>query len=459
MKAIVLNGSPKGDLSVTQQYVRYIEKHYPNHEFTYINVSSRIRKIEEDSAFFEEIIDQIANSDIVIWSVPLYVCLVPSQYKRFIELVFERGAVSNFKDKFAAVITTSIHFYDNTAHLYMRGICEDLGMVFAGAFSPDMYDLMKQEEQERLLQFASLMFGTVEKGTGSAAMFSKIDYSVEPYNPGSDSSFVDSKDKKILILSDRNYGDENLGKMIKRLSRIYKGTATLRSLSDIDIKGGCLGCCECGFDYRCVYTGKDEFIDFYNSEIKSADIVVFAGEIKDRYLSSAWKRMFDRAFFNTHTPTLKGKQMGFLVSGPLRQVPNLREILQSYSEWQGVNLVDFVTDEDSSIHIDSNIDNLAVNLVKNAEENFVSPPTYRGVGGMKIFRDDVWGRLRFVFQADHKYYEENGVYDFPQDDEKVIEMNKKMFAITANPEMRENVRKMIKSEMVKPLKHVVDNKQ
>ncbi len=77
---------------------------------------------------------------------------------------------------------------------------------------------------------------------------------------------------------------------------------------------------------------------------------------------------------------------------------------------------------------------------------------------MKIFRDDIWGRLRFVFQADHKYYEENGIYDFPQDDQKSIEINEKMIALTNNPDMRENVRKMIKTEMVKPMKYIVDNK-
>ena len=458
MKITVLNGSPKGDLSVTQQYIRYIEKNYSNHEFRYINISSRIRKIEEDETLFNEIIDEISHSDLIIWSVPLYVCLVPSQYKRFIELIFERRAVDKFAGKSAAVVTSSIHFYDNTAHLYMRGICDDLKMNFAGSYSPDMYDLMKEEERDRLLKFASLMFEAAEKGRWYAPMYGDINYSMEPYLSGPVSSLVDSKGKKILILSDRDYGEENLGKMIKRFAGNFKGGAVIRSLSDVDIKGGCLGCCECGFDYKCIYTGKDGYIDFYNEEIKTADIVIFAGEIKDRYLSADWKRMFDRAFFNTHTPTLKGKQLGFLISGPLRQVPNLREILQSYAEWQGANLADFVTDEDPSRVIDANIDNMAVSVIECFEKNFISPSTYRGVGGMKVFRDDVWGRLRFVFQADHKYYEETGIYDFPQDDVKSIEMNNKMMELTANPEIRENIRKMIKTEMVKPLKHVVDEK-
>jgi len=458
MKVTVLNGSPKGDLSVTLQYIRYIEKHYSNYEFSYINVSSRISKIENDENLFKEIINEAALSDLVIWSVPLYVCLIPSQYKRFIELIFERKAASLFAGKFAAVVTSSIHFYDNTAHLYMRGICDDLKMNFAGSYSPDMYDLMKEEERERLLKFASFMFASAENGKGYAPMYGEINYSMAPYVTGESTCSVDSMGKKILVLSDRDYGDENLGRMIKRFAGNFNGAAVIRSLSDIDIKGGCLGCCECGFDYKCIYTGKDGYIDFYNDEIKSADIIIYAGEIKDRYLSADWKRMFDRAFFNTHTPTLKGKQIGFLISGPLRQVPNLREILQSYAEWQGANPADFVTDEDSSAVIDRNIDNLAISVIEFSEKNFVPPSTYRGVGGMKIFRDDVWGRLRFVFQADHKYYEETGIYDFPQDDAKSIEMNNKMIELTAKPEMRENIRKMIKSEMVKPLKHVVDEK-
>ena len=34
-----------------------------------------------------------------------------------------------------------------------------------------------------------------------------------------------------------------------------------------------------------------------------------------------------------------------ILSGPLSQIPNLRQILEAYTEWQQANLVDFVTDE------------------------------------------------------------------------------------------------------------------
>ncbi len=110
------------------------------------------------------------------------------------------------------------------------------------------------------------------------------------------------------------------------------------------VNGTCLGCIQCGYDNECVYEGKDNYIDFYNTKVKSADILVWAGTIKDRYLSAIWKTFFDRSFFNGHTPSLIGKQIAFIISGPLSQVPNLRQILEAYVEIQHANLVDFITD-------------------------------------------------------------------------------------------------------------------
>jgi len=53
MKITVLNGSPKGDISVTMQYVAYIRKIFPQHELKIINISQRIDKIEKDESVFQ----------------------------------------------------------------------------------------------------------------------------------------------------------------------------------------------------------------------------------------------------------------------------------------------------------------------------------------------------------------------------------------------------------------------
>lgn len=459
MKITVLNGSPKGELSVTMQYVKYIMKKFPRHDIDIVEISSRIKKIEDDEKAFGEIIERVRASDGVIWGVPLYVFLVPSQYKRFIELVSERNAAGAFAGKYAAVITTSIHFFDHTAHNYMRAVCEDLGMNFAGSFSPDMYDIMKEEERENLVAFADAFFESIERKAPATRMFAPLVPGRLKYKSGPAAPPVDAGDRRVVIVTDAGPEHKNLAAMTGRLALAFGGKAVVANINDVKIKGGCLGCCQCGPDYQCVYGGGDGFIDFYNATLRPADIIVYAGSIVDRYLSSGWKRVFDRSFFNTHTPTLMGKQIGFLVSGPLRQIPNLREIMQAYVEWQHANLVDIVTDEyDSSHELDRLIDGLAGKLVSASQRGFVSPATFLGVGGMKIFRDDIWGRLRFVFQADHRFYEKHGFYDFPQKDRKVMAMNRAMIAAMKNPDARDQIRKMFKTEMVKPHRHIVETK-
>ncbi len=135
-------------------------------------------------------------------------------------------------------------------------------------------------------------------------------------------------------------------KMIERFRQSFSDPVDVVQLGEVDMKGGCLGCCECGYDNTCFYAGKDGFSDFYRSRVENADVLVFAGTIRDRYLSSTWKCYFDRAFFNTHIPTLAGRQTAFIISGPLRHLPNLRQIFDGYTEWQQANVAGIVTDED-----------------------------------------------------------------------------------------------------------------
>ena len=79
MKIIVLNGSPKGELSVTLQYVNYLAKTFPQHEFNVVHIAQRIKRIEGDRPTFDGIIDQVRASDAVIWAFPLYILLVVRQ--------------------------------------------------------------------------------------------------------------------------------------------------------------------------------------------------------------------------------------------------------------------------------------------------------------------------------------------------------------------------------------------
>lgn len=459
MRVTVLNGSPKGDVSVTMQYVSFIAKKFPEHDLKIINIAQHIKPIEKNDARFKAIVADMESSDLIIWAFPVYVCLVPSQYKRFIELLLERKSTGKLLDKYSAAITTSVHFYDHTAHNYIQAVSEDMGMQHIGGYSADMYELLKTENRRNFLQFASHVFLAVEKKHQVPRSYSPLPLSDFTYRPDVAKEVISTEGKKILVLTDAASGQDNLMKMVERFCNSFSESIEVVNLREIDIKGGCLGCCECGYDNTCVYNGKDGFSDFYKNRVGTAEIIIFAGAIQDRYLSSTWKCYFDRVFFNTHIPTLTGKQIGFIISGPLCHIPNLRQILEGYFEWQQTNLAGVVTDEsEDDALIDVYLQGLAQWAVEFAREGYIKPRSFPGVAGMKLFRDEIWGRLRFVFRADHLYYKKHGLYDFPQKDFKMQGVNLVLCLLNRIPAFRKEFKKRIKTEMIKPLQDVVRSK-
>jgi multimeric flavodoxin WrbA len=458
MKIIVLNGSPKGELSVTMQYVAYLAKCYPQHEFNILHIAQRIRLIESQPAAFDEIIAQVRASDAVLWGFPLYILLVHAHYKRFIELIFERGAQESFAGKYAASLSTSIHFFDHTAHNYIHAICDDLDMRFVGSFSPDMNDLMKEKGRQQLAQFGEEFIQAVEGQAITQRAYAPLTYRDFTYQPGLPPAPRVASGKKVVILHDENDPHSNLAKMVARVQANFSGDVSLINLNSVKFKSSCQGCLQCGSAYHCAYEGKDEFIEFYRSTVMTADVLIFAGRMRDRYLSSRWKTLFDRAFFNTHTPVLGGKQIAWIISGPLSQVPNLREILQAYFELQGANLVGLLSDESgTSSELDAMLDRLAANSLGYALSGASRPKTFLGVGGINIFRDDIYGRMRLVFAADHRAYQRTGIYKtFPQSDLSAWLLNTFITPVVNLKPIRRKFDAMVNKQMVQPLKQLVE---
>ena len=450
-----MNGSPKGQTSVTMQYAHFLEQRFPEAEFKYFDVALKIKKLEKDDKAFQEVISGVAAADAVLWAFPLYFLLVCSQYKRFIEMIFEKKAVTAFHGKPAAILTTSINFFDHTAHNYMHAICDDLQMNFFGSYSAEMNDLLKSQERRRLETFGGLFITAVKDGTPSIKdnkplIAPDVVFEAEKISP------VDVADKKLLIVADDLETNSNLRKMVERLQQTFSPAVELVQLKDIDIKGGCLGCVQCGFDNVCVYQGKDSFIDFFNEKIKTADILFLAGAIHDRYLSSLWKCFFDRSFFNGHTPFLKGKQIGFVISGPFSQIHNLREIFEATVSFQQASIAGIVSDDlGNSAEINIAMQAMASRAVAQHKLGYIPPPTFYQIAGSKLFRDAIWGRLRVVFQADHKYYKEHDMYDFPQRNYKWRLINSALVLLTKIPVVRREFIKRMKTEMIKPCANVV----
>ncbi|OGP67006.1 MAG: hypothetical protein A2031_05375 [Deltaproteobacteria bacterium RBG_19FT_COMBO_43_11] len=450
MRIAVLNGSPKGQISVTVQYVKFLQQEFPQAQFQMLDIALKIKKLEKDEQEFQKVIKEVSSADAVLWAFPLYFFLVCSQYKRFIELIFERKETSAFRGKPAASLSTSINFFDHTAHNYINAISDDLEMKYFGSYSAEMSDMHKFRERQRLTTFGELFIKAIKDGTPSIKNNKPLIKHEFVYEP-TKLRPAETEGKKVLIVVDDIDKSSNLRLMIENLQKGFSPVAELVQLKDIDIQGGCLGCMQCGLDNVCVYEGKDGFIDFFNRKIKTADILFIAGSIFDRYLSSLWKCCFDRSFFNGHIPAIRGKQIGFVFSGPFHQIYNLREIFEAYVGMQHSNLVGFISDDmGSSEEINNALQIVASNAVMYSKLGYIKPQTFYQVAGTKLFRDAVWSRLRPVFQADHKYYKKHGFYNFPQKNYKWRLINNSLIVLIKIPRVRREFIKRMKVEMIRP---------
>jgi multimeric flavodoxin WrbA len=452
MKICVLNGSPKGRDSVTMQYVRFLELAFPSHTFVIENVGQRIAAIEVHDEEFSRVIASVSSADAVLFATPVYYMLVPAQLKRFIELVFIRNASSAFSEKYAASLTTSIHFFDHTANAYLHAIAEDLGMNWAGSFMAKTDDLLLEKNQEALVLFAGDFFDTAIRKPALQRTYPPLTSDMPQYRPGPVPLPFDAGEKNVVILSDAAPGS-NLEKMVTRAASCFGRAASIVSLDEADMKGGCLGCCRCAFDNSCVYT--DGFRPFFEETVLSADILILAGSIRDRYLSAKFKQFFDRSFYRGHVPCMTGKQVGFLIEGPFSQCCTLREVLSVYPALQGANLAGIVTDEGPvSANTDARIDAFCDHSLRLLQSGYVAPAGFQVVGGHKIFRDEIWGSMRAVFRADHTYYREHGMYDFPQGDLARRIRTSLLSLFLSIPLVRKKAELQMRQHMIQPFARV-----
>jgi multimeric flavodoxin WrbA len=454
MKIVVLNGSPKGGESVTMQYVAYLERRFPQHEWQRRDVALSVEALDAKPERWAALGAELAAADAVLWAFPLYFMLVTSAYKRFIELLLAREGREWLAGKPMAALSTSIHFFDHAAHNYLRGIGEDLGGTWLGSYSAEMDDLLKPAERERLTAFGAEFLRAAaarEPRPRATAPLPLIDWAYQPGHPPP----VVGDGRSTLILTDLRPGDGgNLPGMVQRLAAGLGGSARVVSLWDVDIKGGCLGCCRCALDNECAWEGKDGFTTFYREQVMTADRIVFAAAITDRNLSWKWRQFFDRSFFRGHAPSLGGKQFGFLLAGPLAQLSDLRQTLEAWTQLQGSGLVDIVSDEPAdSATLDAVLDGLAQRLA--GATAYAAPPTFPAVAGRKLFRDAIWGDLRLVFQADHAAYRRERRYDFPQRDWTVRLRNALLLPLSRIPKIRAIFKSRMKSGMIAPFARVL----
>lgn len=404
MNILVLNGSPKDKNSITYQHMEFLKRKFPQHVYKTIHVGSKIRSIEKD---FVSSRLELEWAEIIIFCYPVYTFIVPAQLHRFIELIKEKGV--DLSGKYATQITTSKHFYDITAHRFIEENCADLKMNYIKGLSADMEDLLDKKGRKEAVEFFNYVMWNVKNGfSENAFMVPPMDIELQSASLPKNSSI--KTNKKIALVTDMDNSKvyHKLDTMIKRFINRYPGEVNLINLREFPFIGGCLGCFNCASDGTCIY--KDGFDDYLRSNINDADAVVYAFSIKDHSMGYRFKLYDDRQFCNGHRTVTMGKSVAYLVDGNLSVERNLLTIIEARAQVGGNFLAGVATNETNP---DEAIDKLVKSIYYAMRKNYNPPKNFYGVGGLKIFRDLIY-QMQGLMKEDHRFYKENGFYDFPQ---------------------------------------------
>ena len=443
MNILIINGSPKGKDSTTLQTARYLEALHPEHSFSYLHAGQQIKRLEQD---FSPARRALAAADLLLFCYPVYTFLAPYQLHRFMELIQADGI--SLSGKIASQVTTSKHFYDVTAHRYVAENCLDLGLHVVRGLSADMEDLLSAKGQEEARMFFDQLMFSCANG-----IFLKPYPTVQrqreaPYQcclP----EVPKTGEEDVVIVTNCAQEDEGLSNMIREFQAVLPKKSRVVNIREFPFSGGCLGCFGCAITGKCVH--RDGFDQLLRTNIQKADAIVYAFTISDHFTHSSMKCYDDRQFCNGHRTVTHGTPVAYLVQGAYSQEPNLQMVVEGRSEVGGNYLCGVATNEGNTA---AELTALSKELVFAMEHHLRRPANFYGVGGMKIFRDLIY-LMQGLMKADHKFYKQNGIYDFPQKKPRTIWKMRFVGALMSIPAIQKKAKGKMTEAMVAPYEKVI----
>ena len=246
MHILAINGSPKGEYSISLQTVKYLEKRYPQHTFEVLHAGQKIKSLEKD---FTPALNAVVRAELLLFVYPVYTFIAPSQLHRFMELLKDSGV--DLAGRYATQLTTSKHFYDVTAHRYIQDNCQDMGMRFVRGLSADMDDLLSEKGQKDARDFFDYVCWCMAHGICEPVEGAASGYRSMPVSP----AHADGKEKQgdVVIVTDCEPENKQLSAMIERFRTVLPLKTRVVNIREYPFKGGCLGCFNCAVSGKCVY--------------------------------------------------------------------------------------------------------------------------------------------------------------------------------------------------------------
>ncbi len=456
MNILVLNGSPKGEYSITLQTVRFLALLHPEHSFTELHVGQKIHQYEQN---FTPAMEEIKKADVLLFSYPVYTFIAPYQMQRFLELMKEHK--TPVAGKIATQITTSKHFYDVTAHRYIQDNAQEMGMGFIRGLSADMEDLPTEKGQKEAKAFFDHFIWAIDHDMYEPCYLCssapKHEAVTVPDNKANHTTAENTnnsiRDKDVVIITDTTPENTQLNTMIARFKSLLPATVRMVNIMEYPFKGGCISCFNCATDGTCIF--KDGFDSFLRDNIQTADAIIYAFTIKDHSMGTRFKLYDDRQFCNGHRTVTMGMPVGYLISGNYSEEQNLQMILEGRAQVGGNILIGIATDEFTP---DLDIDKLVASLCYALEHHNTQPQNFYGVGGMKIFRDLIY-QMQGMMKADYRFFKSHGQFDFPQKKKGTILGMYLVGAMLSNKKLKAKIGNQMNDGMIAPYKKVLEDIQ
>jgi multimeric flavodoxin WrbA len=426
MRILVINGSPKGKNSITLHTCLWLEKKFPRHSFSYLDAGARIKALEKD---FSHATEMLRAADLIIFCYPVYTFLVPYQLHRFVELMKSSG--EDFSGKTATQVSTSKHFYDITAHGFIRDNCADMGLRYFDGLSADMDDILNEQGRKQARDWMDFIL----------------------WQMGEDVEPAEASGKTAVVVADLIPGDDELKSLVDRFMAAFPYKCDLIDIEEFPFQGGCLSCFNCASTGKCVY--KDGFDEFLRGTIHRHDAIIYAFRVKDHSMGSRFKMYDDRQFCNGHRTVTMGSPVGYIVAGDIASEQNLRLTLEARAQVGGNFLAGIASGEGAG-NPGMSIETLSERVCYALDHSYAPPRNFLGVGGMKIFRDLIY-MMRGLMRADHKFFKSHGQYDFPQ---KKWKTSLSMYLVgwmMGNKKVRAKMGSKMTEGMVAPYKKAVES--
>ena len=450
MNILVINGSPSGKNSITLHTALYLEKKFPDQSFSYLNAAQTIHGLQKD---FTPAVKALNKADLILFVYPVYTFIAPSQVHSFVRMMkesIEKG-ILDVKGKTASQITTSKHFYDITAHNYIRDNCFDMEMNFITGLSADMDDLLHTKGQKQATDWFAHLVWCIGNGIFEHPAFHEDRTLIQQVDVP-ERTDEPKKDKDIVILVDSSNTNPTLDAMVSRFRAVVPYSTRVIDLGAFPFKGGCLGCFHCAPEGKCIY--KDGYEDLLRNQIQKTDCIIEAFNIQDHSMGVRFKLYDDRQFCNGHRTVTMGMPTGYIVTGNLDAEENLRMILEGRSQVGGNYITGIANNQTDP---GKEVDNLAKNLAYVLENGFEQSSNFLGIGGMKIFRDLIY-LMQGMMREDHRFYKSHGFYDtFPQKQRGTIFKMRLVGMLMNNPKLMAKAGDKMNDGMVGPYRKVVDN--